>query len=119
MIATELVKKINFHDSFVNKIIFSNGIVVMNITLCMWKQEGYKEGDPELKEVDITFFDVKNYKWSSNKREEEIDYDTIIEIKVEDNKVEIILEDEEVLGMSEVSIVSFECIEVQLSYVIN
>lgn len=117
MLAAELVRNLNFNDSFVNKIVFSDGMVVMNIDLCMWKQKGYKEGNPELEEVDVIFRGVTNYKWSSNKSEGEIDYDTIIEIKVEDNKIEVILEDEEVLEMSRVSIVSFECIEVQLNYV--
>ena len=117
MLVTELVKNLNFNDSCVNKIEFSDGIVVMNIDLCMWKQKGYKEGNPELEEVEVIFFDVTNYNWDSDKSEEEIDYDTIIEIKVEDNKIEVILEDEEVLEMSRVSIVSFECIEAQLNYV--
>lgn len=117
MLVTELVKSINFHDSCVNKILFSNEVVVMNIDLCMWKQKGYKKGDPELKEVEVIFFDVTNYYWDSDKNEEEIDYDTIIEIKVEDNKIEVILENEEVSEMSEVSILSFECIQSQLNYV--
>lgn len=117
MLVTELVNSINFNDSCVNKIVFSNKVVIMNIDLCMWKQKGYKEGDPELKEVDVVFFDVTNYKWDSDKSEDEIDYDTIIEIKVKDNKIEVILEDEEVLEVSKVSVLSFECIKAQLNYV--
>ena len=116
MLVTELVNNINFNDSCVNKIVFSNRKVTMNIDLCMWKQKGYKEGDTELKEVDITFFDVTNYNWVSDKSEEEIDYDTIIEIKVKDNKIEIILVDEEV-EVSKVSVLSFECIQTRLNYV--
>ena len=117
MLVTELVNSINFNDSCVNKIVFLNEAVIMNIDLCMWKQKGYKEGDPELEEVDVVFFDVSNYNWNSDKSEEEIDYDTIIEIKVEGDKIEVILENEEVLETSEVSVLSFECIEVQLNYV--
>lgn len=117
MLVTELVKSINFNDSCVNEIVFSNEVVVMNIDLCMWKQKGYKEGDPELEETEVIFFDVTNYNWDSDKSEEEIDYDTIIEIKVEDNKIEVILEDEEVSEVSKVSVLSFECIEAQLNYV--
>lgn len=117
MLVTELVESINFHDSCVNKIVFSNEVVVMNLDLCMWQQKEYKESQPELMEVDVIFFDVTNYNWDSDKSEEEIDYDTIIEIKVEGNKIEVILEDEEVLERSKVSILSFECSEVQLNYV--
>lgn len=117
MLVTELLNKINFNDSCVNKIVFSNRTVIINIDLCMWKQKGYKEGDSELKEVDIIFFDVTNYNWDSDKSEEEIDDDTIIEIKVKDNKIEIILEDEEVSKVSKVSVLSFKCIKAQLNYV--
>lgn len=119
MLVKELVKNINFNDSYVNKIEFSNEAVIINIDLCMWKQRGYKEGNPELEKVDVVFFDIINYHWHSNKSEEEIDCDTIIEIKAEDDKIEIILEDEEVRGVSEVSILSFKCKEAQLNYITN
>ena len=115
MLVTELIKSINFNDSCVNKIVCLNDMVVMNIDLCMWKQKGYKENDPELKEVDVIFCGVTNYNWDSDKSEKAIDYDTIIQIKVEDNKIEIVLEDEEVSKESKVSVLSFECNEVQLN----
>lgn len=111
LLVTELVENINFNDSCVNKIEFFYKIVVMNIDLCMWKQKGYQEGDSELREVDIIFSDVTNYNWISDKNEENVDYDEIIEIKVKNNDIEIILKDEEV------SVLSFRCGEVQLNYV--
>jgi hypothetical protein len=46
-------------------------------------------------------------------------YDTIIEIKAEDNKITVILEDEELLKVSEVTVLSFECTEIQLNYITN
>lgn len=119
MLPTELVNNINFNDSYVNNIIFLNGTIIININLCMWKQKGYKENDPELKEVNIIFSNVINYNWNSNKRKEDILYDTIIEIKAEDNKITVILEDEELLKVSEVTVLSFECTEIQLNYITN
>ncbi len=119
VLPTELVNNINFNDSYVNNIIFLNGTIIININLCMWKQKGYKENDPELKEVNIIFSDVTNYNWNSNKRKEDIFYDTIIEIKAEDNKITVILEDEELLKVSEVTVLSFECTEIQLNYITN
>ena len=44
---------------------------------------------------------------------------TIIEIKAEDNKITVILEDEELLKVSEVTVLSFECTEIQLNYITN
>ena len=51
MLVTELIKKINFNDSCVNELVYANGTVILNIDLCMWKQNEYQDGDPELKEV--------------------------------------------------------------------
>ena len=116
MLITELVNSINFHDSCVNKITFSNKTIIMNIDLCMWQQKGYKEGSPELKETDIIFFNVTNYNWDSDKSEDETDYDTILQVKADDNKIEIILEYEEVVNVSKISILSFECTGAQLNY---
>ncbi len=78
-----------------------------------------QKNDLELKEVNIIFSNVTNYNWNSNKRKEDIFYDTIIEIKTEDNKITVILEDEELLKVSEVTVLSFECTEIQLNYITN
>ena len=43
----------------------------------------------------------------------------ILEIKAEDNKITVILEDEELLKVSEVTVLSFECTEIQLNYITN
>ena len=47
MLVTELIKKINFNDSCVNELVYTNGTVILNIDLCMWKQNEYQDGDPE------------------------------------------------------------------------
>ena len=108
MLVTELVKKINFNDSCVNELVYVNGTVILNIDLCMWKQKEYQERDPELKKVILKFLNSTNYNWESKKREEDIDYDSIIDIICEERNVKIVLEDEDV------SILTFECSEVQI-----
>ena len=116
MLVTELVGRVNFHDSCLSKITLLDQVVALNIDLCMWKQNDYQEGDIELKEVNVVFKGIKNYSWDSEKSEEEVDYDTIINFNLEGNKIEVILLDEEVIGRSYVSVMSFECMEVQLYY---
>ena len=74
----------------------------------MWKQKEYQDGDPELQEVIMNFLNVTNYNWDSVKREEDIDYDSIINVTYEEGTVKIVLEDEDV------SILTFECSEVQI-----
>ena len=106
MLVTELLKKINFNDSCVNELVFANGTVILNIDLCMWKQSNYQDGSPELMKVVLKFLNSKKYKWDSEKREDEIDYDSIIDITCRENIVKIVLEDECV------SILTFECSEV-------
>lgn len=108
MLVTELVEKINFNDSCVNELIYANGIVILNIDLCMWKQKEYQDGEPELKKVTIKFLNSVNYNWDSEKREKDIDYDSIIDITCEENTVKIVLGDEDV------SMLTFECREVQI-----
>lgn len=103
MQVTELLNKINFHDSCVNTLIYKNGIIILNIDLCMWQQTGYKAGEPELKEIILKFFNVTNYKWDSVKNETDIDYDTILDIMYKDNIVKIVMQDQEI------SILEFKC----------
>ena len=108
MLVTELVKKINFNDSCVNELVYTNETVMLNIDLCMWKQKEYQDGETELKEVILKFFNVTNYNWDSEKKETDIDYDSIINIACEEKNVKIVLEDEDI------SILTFECSEVEI-----
>ena len=108
MLVTELIKKINFNDSCVNKLVYANGTVILSIDLCMWKQREYQDGASELKEVTLRFLNSANYNWDSEKREDEIDYDSIVDVTCEESIVKIVLEDEGV------SILTFECSEVQI-----
>lgn len=113
MLVTELVKKINFNDSCVNELIYVNGTVILDIDLCMWKQKEYQYNDPELKEVILKFLNSTKYNWDSEKIEKDIDYDSIVDITYEEGIVKIVLEDEDV------SILTFECSEVQIDWIVS
>lgn len=108
MLVKELVEKINFNDSCVNGLVYTDGIVKLDIDLCMWKQAGYQEGTPELKNVVLCFLDITNYNWDSDKKENEIYYDSIIDIAFEKGVVKIVLEDDDV------SVLTFMCREVSI-----
>ena len=99
----EIIQKINFHDSNVIELIHNNDKVKLKVDLCMWKQEGYKEGGNELEEVLLEFDSVEDYVWDSDKIEADIDYDTILDILFSNGILKIVLAD------SGVSIVSFKC----------
>ena len=77
-VGNRIIKNINFNDSCVNWLHREIDTVILNIDLCMWKQKGYQEEEPELKQKFLKFLNVKNYNWDSEKKEDEIDYDSII-----------------------------------------
>ena len=105
----DIIKKINFHDSNVIELFHENNRVRLKIDLCMWKQEGYKEGDDELKEIFLEFDSVVDYIWDSDKAETDIDYDTILEISYNDGTLKIVLVDDGV------SIITFKCSTVEIT----
>lgn len=67
-VSNRIIKKINFNDSCVNWLHHEIDTVILNVDLCMWKQKGYQEGEPELKQKFLKFLDVKNYNWDSEKK---------------------------------------------------
>ncbi len=99
----DIIQKIDFHDSNVIELLHENNRVKFKIDLCMWKQEGYQEGEDELKEVLLEFDSVVDYTWDSDKEETDIDYDTILEISYNNGVFKIVLADDEV------SIITFKC----------
>ena len=109
MLVSELLSKINFHDSNVIELCHKENNLIMKLDLCMWKQKDYKEGEDELKEVSIEFSDIERFVWDSEKDEEDIDYDTILEFSYDGNNVRIVLDDDDI------SIVTFECFYVEFS----
>lgn len=98
-----MIEKLNFHDSNVIELVHENDTVKLKIDLCMWKQEGYKEEDDELKEIYLEFDSVEDYMWNAAKTEADIDYDTILEMSYNDGVLKIVLEDDGV------SIITFKC----------
>lgn len=103
-----LIETFDFHDSNVIELFHEKDIVRIKIDLCMWKQAGYKEGDDELKEISLEFDAVENYIWDAEKAEEDIEYDTILEMSYSDGTLKIVLVD------NGVTIISFKCNEVKI-----
>ncbi len=99
----DIIQTTDFHDSNVIELLHENNRVKLKIDLCMWKQEGYQEGDDELKEVLLEFDSVADYIWDSDKAETDIDYDTILEISYSNGTLKIVLADDAV------SIITFKC----------
>ena len=81
--------------------------IIEKIDLCMWRQEGYKEGDDELREVILEFDSVKDYMWDADKTEADIDYDTILEISYDNGTLKIVLLDDGV------AVITFRCSTVE------
>lgn len=98
----EMVQKIDFHDSSVIELFHENDTVQLKIDLCMWRQNGYKESDDEIKEIVLVFDAVKDYTWDSDKTEDQIDYDTILKISYNKGIFEMVLLDDVV------SVISFK-----------
>lgn len=107
MLVNELLYKFDFHDSNVIKLLHDKENLILIIDFCMWKQIGYSDSEEELKEVRIEFIDVQQFIWDSQKNENEIDYDTILNFSYDGKRIRIVLEDEVV------SVISFECTDVK------
>ena len=62
MTLSELNRKFNFHDSFIDFIHFDKfqHEVTLKIELCNWMQRDYREGEPETSEVQFVFSGVKD-----------------------------------------------------------
>lgn len=104
----EIIRKYDFHDSCVVEILHERESIKIKIDLCMWRQQGYIDGEKEIKEVILKFYSVQDYKWDSDKKEEEVDYDTIMEISYNEKLIKIILLDDDV------SIITFKCTDAEL-----
>ena len=110
----DMIQKYYFHDSNVIELFHENNRVQLKIDLCMWMQEGYKEGDDELKEVLLAFDSVEDYIWDSDKTEADIDYDTILEISYSNGIVKIVLEDD--VEDDGISVITFKCNTVEFIF---
>ena len=54
----ELLEIYNFHDSLVEEIVHAEEKIQIRIDFCNWKQDGYKDGDEETKEMSLIFENV-------------------------------------------------------------
>ena len=104
----ELIRKYDFHDSCVIQLNREKDTIKMTIDLCMWKQDGYIEREDEQREVVLKFNLVKDYTWDSDKKEEDIDYATILEIEYKEDGIKMVLLDESI------SIITFKCCDVDV-----
>jgi len=48
----------DLHDSVLDSVLAGEGEVVLSITLCAWRQAGYREGEPELAPIEVRFSGV-------------------------------------------------------------
>lgn len=110
MLLDEFVKSIDLHDSNLIELYHEKNDLIMRIDLCMWRQVQYVEGEEEMKEVLLKFYNIKQYLWDSAKKESDIDYETILEISCDGNLLKMVLLDESV------SILTFECACVDVIY---
>lgn len=104
----DLINEFDFHDSNVIELIHEKNNIKMKIDLCMWKQKAYKESDNELKEIFLEFNSVENYIWDGEKKETDIDYDTILEMSYNNGVIKFILFDDAI------SVLSFKCSMVKI-----
>lgn len=107
----ELLRAFNFHDSNIIELSHVGNVVKVTLDICMWKQVGYKEEDDEIKTIILKFKDVSNYMWDAQKKELEIDYDTILEMTYDENNLKMVLYDDSI------SIVEFKTNFVELVYI--
>ena len=63
MTIQELDNKYYFHDSAITHIDYSSQTKELDIIIdfCYWAQKWYKEGDPELMELKVTFEGIEDY----------------------------------------------------------
>ena len=86
--------KIDFHDSNLIGMRVEDMRIMLRIHLCNWKQIWYEEGNEKMIEIMVGFDNITNYVWDSEKSGEDIDYDTIIKMDIDEGQVELVLEDE-------------------------
>lgn len=87
------ILQINFHDSNLIRMEVQTSRIVLIIDLCNWKQTWYNDGDSEMVELKIIFYKVSNYIWDSDKLPQEVDYDTILDLEINKNKIKLVLTD--------------------------
>ena len=91
MTIQELEKKYYFHDSSITNIDYSKEQEKLDILIvfCYWAQEWYKEGDPELMDIKLSFEGIKDYDGIAG----DIDYFSILDGDIKNDKYHLLIED--------------------------
>ena len=91
MTIQELNNTYYFHDSSITGIKYSKeqGKLDISIVFCYWAQKWYIEGEPELMDIKLSLEGVKDYDGIIG----DIDYFSIIECDIQDDKLHLIVED--------------------------
>ena len=78
--------KYDLHDSLIEKVIYfaDERRLEMKIELCNWQQNGYKDSDPEMRNICIAFEGVEKYELSVGNYE--FNSDEILDVVEIDNK---------------------------------
>jgi len=92
MTVHELVNKYDFHDSMITCIRYSseNKELVIILDFCYWAQEWYKENDPELMKLKLTFYGISEYSGIVG----DIDNYSVLDSDIRDNTYHIFIEDD-------------------------
>lgn len=83
---SEVVKKYDFHDSIIENIQYlkEKDEISMNVELCNWRQQWYKEYEPEMIKIKLIFSEVKKYE--TNKTLGTFINDEILKIELLENE---------------------------------
>lgn len=92
MTIQELEKQYYFHDSMITNISHDPNLQILVFTMefCNWAQEWYKKDDPELLKIQLIFEGIKKYNGITG----DIDYFSILDSDVIDNKYHLFIEDD-------------------------
>lgn len=88
----ELAKKYYFHDSMITSVNYSANEQKLEIFMdfCHWAQEWYKQGEPELLKLRLTFSGIKDYHGITGN----IDYFSILDAGIKHDKYHLFIEDD-------------------------
>lgn len=86
------IEKYDLHDSLITKITHKDGVVNFELEFCYWRQEHYKDGEPETGIIELCFTNVQHFE--NDIPLGDIDYYSILEAKLEnDTLILYILDD--------------------------
>ena len=75
----------DLHDSLITKITHNDDIVNFELEFCYWRQEGYKDGEPETGIIELRFTNVQRFE--NGIQLGDIDYYSILEARIENDTI--------------------------------